>query len=480
MINLPDPPTVKTVRQVICAACNEPFTVSEQLMPKVATWSETQNEYPQIHMRYDDHRQRRHTNPQSRSEPFIFNQQPGQEDEQKKSRPIYINCPRCGADNRNWILMQNRRPLLRSFWLAILGVLFCFGFGLFTAVTHLTFPEYVIPGPRVGESMLLLFVITATGIIGAQLTVGTWRNMRTWAAEQAVLPRQSWLNRIPPVILPGSIAVILSALVMPFVVLVIIPWGINSMFAMLDEPPPPSPLAKVNAYFESVNNVRNDPALDEFEESLGVSDVNTEVIPEGVPDTPAVETTYVDRWKPQEINKRLFITWVVNVLIGGFIAVGMAATAVSGAVPRMNGQLPRPIFGSVAQMTRVVIWETRRSLEIPGNLMNFQWTGVERNNLGGITLTGLRRDHVPEGEQYDISREVRGQQYEIVSDLWGHISEAYAKFVQVPPLPEREGNLLDAVPEERLPQEFFGHIPPPQSFDPNLRWIDPHNLGAPE
>jgi hypothetical protein len=133
-----------------------------------------------------------------------------------------------------------------------------------------------------------------------------------------------------------------------------------------------------------------------------------------------------------------------------------ASTAVDAFVSKINGHLPKPLFSSIANMTRIVAWEAKKSLEIPGDLEHFQWTNVNRNDQGGITLSGLCRDDVPQNGDYDLGRKVRAQCYCINTDLWGRIVKTDVTFKQVPPAPYGpQGELL----RDSLGQELFRDVP---------------------
>lgn len=147
-------------------------------------------------------------------------------------------------------------------------------------------------------------------------------------------------------------------------------------------------------------------------------------------------------------SRTFFANWLIFVTIVCIGGTFVGFIAVDSRAKGANGQLPRPLYASVANMTRVVIWEAKRAAEIQQNLANIQWMNVTRNKQGGIDLTGVERQ-VPDydAKTNNLSNRVRGQRYTISSDLWGRISSIEIKDVKLPrslvgpsyvlPLPER-------------------------------------------
>ena len=106
MIHLPQPPSTFTTLQIPCVACNEVFTIAEAYQTPNGQWRLPADHNPSVQMRYEGNLTRQPIHSVTRADPEInldsFSQQ--QDD-------TYINCPRCGADNRNW-LQINGPPLV--------------------------------------------------------------------------------------------------------------------------------------------------------------------------------------------------------------------------------------------------------------------------------------------------------------------------------------------------------------------------------
>ena len=88
----------------------------------------------------------------------------------------------------------------------------------------------------------------------------------------------------------------------------------------------------------------------------------------------------------------IFPSLVQICIVGLYCVARFCPTAVNRYVQLINLQVPPPIYHSMANMTRVVVWEAKRALEIGDEVERIQWTAVNRNDLGGINLHGLYYD----------------------------------------------------------------------------------------
>lgn len=127
-------------------------------------------------------------------------------------------------------------------------------------------------------------------------------------------------------------------------------------------------------------------------------------------------------------------TWFKFVGTSSGLAFVFSLWAVSAHVGKINQFLPRPLFYSIANMHRVVTREASRALGLSDSNINYiQWMGIDRNDLGGITLTGLHRD-LPDFDDngHAIGNTVRAQHYEVNSDAWAHIVSIEITDLRVP------------------------------------------------
>ena len=175
-----------------------------------------------------------------------------------------------------------------------------------------------------------------------------------------------------------------------------------------------------------------------------------------------------------------------------FVSVFMTMHALKGFVEHIDGMLPRPIFSSVADMTRVTIWEAKRSLQIGNNMGHIQWVEATRNGTGGIDLIGLHRAE-PELDRNNnpLHPKVRAQRYVIQTDMWGRIlntvvRDTWVSHATLPYRPQSEATSHQATPPppphyltispppptgEDLAQGFFTESQPPSPHQPSKHRI---------
>lgn len=124
--------------------------------------------------------------------------------------------------------------------------------------------------------------------------------------------------------------------------------------------------------------------------------------------------------------------WVLVVGAANIVATALAIVAVNGFIEQINRQLPHPIGHSIANMTKVAIYDLRRALDIPDEaLQHIEWTHVNRNLDGGIELRGIflppnRPDPNP------ALAYVRTQCYSVCTNFWARIIHADVQFCRIP------------------------------------------------
>lgn len=112
--------------------------------------------------------------------------------------------------------------------------------------------------------------------------------------------------------------------------------------------------------------------------------------------------------------------------VGGLATRSMAAQA--------DRQLPRPIYASIAGMTRLVAWEAKIALELADEIHAIEWIRAQRNDQGGLHLRGLYRSPASYNDNGRLAETpVRATHYVIDSDIWGGIISARAFTDRVPP-----------------------------------------------
>lgn len=106
MIQLPQLPPIYTTRHLDCISCGERLAVAEAFGKEQEDYRLKPNAQPDVGFRYMPERERRMTTAVNRAEPTWDTMPPYAQQHDKDN---HILCPRCGADNRNWALMQGEQ-----------------------------------------------------------------------------------------------------------------------------------------------------------------------------------------------------------------------------------------------------------------------------------------------------------------------------------------------------------------------------------
>ncbi len=124
------------------------------------------------------------------------------------------------------------------------------------------------------------------------------------------------------------------------------------------------------------------------------------------------------------LNWRYLVFWFTAVSLTALLSSICAFQTLNQRIDWLDPHVPRPIFTSVANMTRVAVWEAKHALEIDGYEHRIQWTRAIRNEVGGIDLVGFFRDPPELLSDGTMSNLVRAQRYGVSTDMWCHIREA--------------------------------------------------------
>lgn len=474
-------------------------------------------------------------------------------------------CPRCGADNRNWVQIQNRRksiPLLASlnsekhqqitiglivFILATTaaflayygflkpdllvkqGLLLALGWvtasavimallnvsgsffshvdvqhkALATAVTAvftavIAFVFVLLRAPNSGWQLAVPLGFTAlvAGVLPAAAITSNWqKNLRQTREHRALPTRFHSAKRSQT--LTGLTFLLLFTTFVPIVLYVVFP----ALFALMFEPPDKSPIFSVKSSIVEVQEkleqwqlqedapdaanqsaihlqeivqqaeqklLTNDEQLRELRKLIAQLENNKDIPPglvseireniDGLKQTETELKSFVDAQRkpdlllPPDVSWQFYFLWLLFVGFNTVLSTLAGASVSTAFVNRVNAQLPPPIFHSVAAMTRVVVWEAKRALEVRGVIMDYvQWTAVQRNELGGITLTGLHRDQPGlQAPDAAIGQRVPAQLYTIKSNRWAAIVEANLFSTTAGPAPR--------VPDTGISRTFFANV----------------------
>ncbi len=362
----PQNPRTLTVRQLECVRCREVFTIAEdspsRSVPRTNFWQVPQDQYSLTPLRYVKDREQVGVVPEVRSQPIEHisaNQDWGQN--------YHLNCPRCGADNRNWLFVSSRlQPKLAPSNIrgSIISAI------LFILVLAKLWTELIVEGRFF--AMVCLFLAAALPLL---IVPGQWRKLRDGQLAQRFLPQLPQPKVTPP----------LYAVAILYLVFIV---GFPS-FRYVVKPVFSQTIATTVA------------AMSETESN------NAKSTEENVAD-----------------ELEFFFDWFYLGTIVSLVSSVFAVMGVNEVVKRVNNQLPRPIYANSATMVRVTLWEAKRALEIKDFFDRIQWTMTRRNEQGGIDMEGYFRDppeFLANGQLDDF---VRVQKYEISTDRWCVITSA--------------------------------------------------------
>lgn len=276
-----------------------------------------------------------------------------------------LNCPRCGADNRNWVFVtENIRPLASRFVLT----------GTILSIILLSIIFYAYYDSFFPERTLAVVCLILAVSLPLLIVPGQWRALREFQLARRFLANLS----------PRDLAPSIQTAVLLYGVLVLIIPGIRyGLMPLLD-------------YTVSTTwNIFGEGAATAAQAANDLSEA-------------------ID----------FLGDWLYRGTLASLVASIFAVLAVNEVTGRADGQLPQPIFASTANMVRVTLWEARRALEIKEYFDRIQWMLTRRNEHGGIDMEGLFRDPPEFLANGRLEETVRVQKYLISTDRWCRIISA--------------------------------------------------------
>ncbi len=326
-----------------------------------AVWQSPHDQYPKTAFRFDENRAQVGILPEVRSQPITTAPQ-----DEEAVHSYHINCPRCGADNRNWLFVRNNVHPLRTNSVLIGGIILV-ALSAFT-IWYLLATVAAENDISSLDAVLAIICIIFAGSLPLLIVPKQWKEVRDFQLAQR------FLTEFPK---PKAPTVLFNVVILYIIFILAIP-GLK--YGLI-------PIACYTV-----------PICDQGE---GIGEENTQYSAEG-------ELKF---W-----GKLL----VVGSLIS-FVSSVFAILAVNEVVANVSQHLPNPIYASTANMVRVALWEAKRALEINEHFQEIQWSLTRRNNLGGIDMVGYYRDPpeiLPNGR---LDKEVRRQVYTIKTDCWCNI-----------------------------------------------------------
>lgn len=445
MLNFPTFPDTLSTRQLECICCNEILTVSEDYATvtgvRTSNWQLVPDRFLDIKLRYQPERDRRTVTPPMRAEP---NRNSGDFLEWSSNSKALVNCPRCGADNRNWLhILRSPQPWPQKFPIALLGYLAPAILGA------IAFDRFRDLSQGMSNLILLLVSIFLVAHIPIQSSTRGWPKLREYHFAKPHTKSQTIWQSLPPPLRTGIISTGAFLILIPFLLYFLIPWGFNTAVNLLTTNNQQSLALKIDTLVNTLNTLSNDLQEEDSEKvkaAIGELDQLAK--------TTAANNASgkLPDWLP--VNESFLKTWITHVLAAGIVGIALGWSAAASYERRIRPHLPRPIYYSIAAMTRVVVWEAKHALEIGDDVNQIQWTSVQRNHQGGIILQGLFRHNVSTGQTSDpLNTKVLAQNYEVISDRWGHIKEAHIKSARAYQRPYRSRQAMVG-----LGDELFGTV----------------------
>lgn len=241
MFQFPTSPNTLVTRQIECVACREIFAITEDIAAlrpeRSGFWAMLPDQLANIRQRFD---------PRIGHAPIIPEARAGTQAaphpilNERRSQRAHVNCPRCGADNRNWLHIVNPPPDANSFgrdtwWMrfgmAAVGAVLALLFGIVATLLL----------SQVGENNLqtlsmLLFVVAGVLLQTVAITL-LWRRQRRFNIERKLDKTKSpW--KLSPTTEVNLSFFMLFAILLPLLIYAIMPMTLNRVRPRLLPPLP--------------------------------------------------------------------------------------------------------------------------------------------------------------------------------------------------------------------------------------------------
>lgn len=350
MHNLPSPPKPFITHQLECIRCNHKFPISED-NPKRPSSKPTKEWQILPHFHPDEHRRYIYPemNPYAYQDSFVAESEPGHDkhflsradlkeyaliDDRTMSERrgnhanIALFCPRCGADNRNWLHLKTQPKY--EIWKYCVVYQFI-GF-LIVFMLMFLFREVMFVESREQARTGALFVVfLLAGFLPLLLVPSQWKALRDYKYSQHVISSRSLLDSIAPPFI--------TILSLSFIFVIAIPLFLY--FVM--------PITRESIAYNT--------------SSLNLSE-----------------------------NIDFMTIWLKLVGLISLVCSLLAWQAVNVVERAYDTHIPQPIYFSISEMTRVGRWEANKALKAREVTRKVQWMDVKRNNIGGLSMLGLLRD----------------------------------------------------------------------------------------
>lgn len=476
MHNQPHPPDTLITHQIECICCRHIFPVAEdspgrrQKRKRSGMWRGLNHNHPDTHRHiyYVD------SGPTGPFHDFYVDQlQPGHGAhlESKESNPLF--CPRCGADNRNWLYLSHhtqRKIIVQTRYYQLAGVFLLL---LMTLLVYLVLDPS--PERRVRTGIFLISIILVA-VLPLFLVPNQWRAVRDHRYFIRVVPPRSFFGTISPALKTAVNIGLILVIGIPLLLYLIMPIAVQTGKSILIFDPQGDAIQQMDKLTQQLPNyMKTHPddvriivgAMQSVAAKLDLAEADSlPPNPDQIPEQreawimavleKARAVVYEDELGERdlvELNGRLepaynlvmginttgtfeninfLSTWFKFVGLTSVLASIIAIAATNHLDKTYDRHLPRPIYHNTSDMTRVARWEMNHALRTKELVQRVQWTQVVRNQNGGLSMTGTFRDK-PESPKEET---VRAQQYSVETDRWCRITNAHITDLRTPPPPE--------------------------------------------
>lgn len=373
---------------------------------------------------------------------------------------VPVLCPRCHANNTVWISLKKERN--QSFWEKIRFQFPQTISALFIAIIF-SFLSLLVPLLSGFQKFILAIFIPIAVLLLMSELLPQWKTLRE---NQFVLKVTSKVENIERKLwIRGSIFILLTAFVLPMVIFVLLPRFVEFIIVPLFsnrvtelESSVTSITSSTSRQFEETlelferlneevtglaNQSELEPQLrDELDHAVisAIDEINSlkQESLTAFEELQANEMEHIEqtirmtiRTSIAEISGELVVVIAWTILMGLPLMVSLFITmnSIKSYINHINTKLPKPIFFKVSDMIPVALKELRVLLQ---NTSAIQWMDIQRNDQGGLRLTGLYRDPPTLNERGQLNEQVRAQQYIVLTDIWSNILNVRIDDVLVP------------------------------------------------
>lgn len=233
MFHFPIPPDTLVTRQIECVSCKEIFTVAEDYAATTDTrskhWRMPSENPVYTELNHNPEIMRQRVYPLPRQTP---RQHTGPIPTWETSQRTHVTCPRCGADNRNWMrlayappsafFLQTMTQWLQRYWLVLVGLVVSL-----TIAGVLVYRE--MPGGHLAAYGPMISAVLLVGLIPIFTIPGQWRREREHKIVRKYNKSLPFYRRIAPGWMTGSLIIFVFLFLLPGFLYLLLPSIISTV-----------------------------------------------------------------------------------------------------------------------------------------------------------------------------------------------------------------------------------------------------------